>query len=289
MGLPDLKGRIQSIGEYFLTGKTREEISALATTYSVGLTAEDLVSLETYLHHPPPSPLYQPSEHGLGTWLACCQTAIFELAFQLKDQALPFLRKHAWGTYDWPQGNAIEVMIRLAAEGIHTEELLAEIREMFPDIRFEAQVYAIKPLLPLLEGDAALQKVFDSLMEIEEFEEAYEDITYVEPDPYNLEREQFHGIVMQTEKVEEHIWNKKVIAEVLLDQLAHGSNRRNSEKVRLKIDEDCHLFHYKDGKLNEASLDEFLQAERIAIAHWTLEQANTDPQAIFPVALTRIS
>ncbi|MEM6671117.1 MAG: hypothetical protein AAF661_18090 [Pseudomonadota bacterium] len=135
-----------------------------AAQLSVGMEVEDLEDLRFRLHRPPPEPSeYDFRKHGLGGWLSACQFAIFELVFCLGPPALPFLREIAWGPYDWTQGNAIEMLIRLAAQGAQTEQTAAEIAQKFPSMRYEAQLYTLEPLLPAMEGDPALASLIRRL------------------------------------------------------------------------------------------------------------------------------
>lgn len=81
---------------------------------------------------------------NLSGWLSACQFSIFELVYKRGKEVLPFVREIAWGEYDWTQGNAIE------------------------------------PLLPELANDEKLKQVFDELFSIEEFKEAFAELTAAE-------------------------------------------------------------------------------------------------------------
>ena len=87
-------------------------------------------------HSPPPELAAQFSR--LGHWIAARQRAIFEIFYHLRESAIPILRRVAYGKYDWTQGNAIEVLCRLAAEGVNTDSTVSEIRAALPRMRFEA-------------------------------------------------------------------------------------------------------------------------------------------------------
>lgn len=169
---------VTELAEAILSGRPRGEFELLATERSEGLGAADLPGLKKMLHSPPnTSGLYDPKKHGLGGWLGACQFAIFELVYNMGEVALPLVREVAWGAYDWTQGNAIELLIRFAATGVHRDEIMAELVSEYPKVRFEAQLYAINPLVPKLATDPELRATFDELLKIREFKEAFEEIT----------------------------------------------------------------------------------------------------------------
>jgi len=143
--------------------------------------SKKLVRLDIFLllwicsRPPRESTKYNHKTHGLGGWISSCQFAAFELMFHFRRTTIPFLRSIAWGEYDWIQGNAIELLIRFAAEGIQTQRIVDEIRLKFPYIRKEAQLYAVQPLLRLFESNK-LDSIFTELMDIEDFRDAYEEL-----------------------------------------------------------------------------------------------------------------
>ncbi|QDU02070.1 hypothetical protein V6x_17580 [Gimesia chilikensis] len=175
----ELNAIISRLAEHLLTQGIDDRFRELAREEAKLVSVVQLDQLRNMFHNPPPqSDAYDPQQHGLGGWLSACQFAIFELIYNLGADALPFIREIAWGEYDWTQGNAIELLLRFAAEGIRTEEILAEIKANYPQIRFEAQLYGIQPLLPELEQNAPLKAIFDQLRtEIEEFQRAYAELT----------------------------------------------------------------------------------------------------------------
>ena len=67
--------------------------------------------------------------------------------YYLREAALPVLRRVAFGEYDWTQGNAIEVLCRLASESVERDQIIAEVRREIPKMRYEALLYAFGPLL----------------------------------------------------------------------------------------------------------------------------------------------
>jgi len=153
----DIQDMIAELAELILQQGLSEKVREKAKDLSPKISLEDLIELKHLFHNPPREPkIYDVGTHGLGGWLSACQFAIFELIFNVGEAALPFLRQIAWGDYDWTQGNAIEIMIRFAAKGIKTDEIIEEIKTRYPDIRYEAQLYAIEPLIPLLANDTCL-------------------------------------------------------------------------------------------------------------------------------------
>ena len=142
------------------------------------LSADDIPDLLTMLHLEPRAPAsFDSAKHGLGGWLNACQFSIFEILFNFGEVVLPDIRKIAWGEYDWIQGNAIELLIRFAAEGIQTERILAEINSRFPDIQYEARLYALESLVVQLRYSKKTAPVIDKLMQIEDFRNAFEELT----------------------------------------------------------------------------------------------------------------
>lgn len=111
-----------------------EQFRARAAAESRKLGSDDVEELATRFHAPPqPAPAgFGYEQRGLGGWLSAWQFAIFELYFQFGAAALPVLRRVAFGEYDWTQGNAIEVLVRLAAAGVERERTVADMRREFP-------------------------------------------------------------------------------------------------------------------------------------------------------------
>lgn len=147
----------------------RTEAERLANRFET----DEILEVRRLFHAPPREPLtYDIKEHGLGGWLSACQFASFELLFNCGEAALPLLRELAWGEYDWTQGNAIELLVRLAAKGTERDTIVREISANFPDIRIEAQLYAVGPLLAAAERDEALAEVVKTLRTCSAFDEA---------------------------------------------------------------------------------------------------------------------
>jgi hypothetical protein len=134
--------------------------------------------LATRFHSPPrpEPPGFGYEQRGLGGWLSIWQFAIFELFFQFGAAALPVLRRVAFGEYDWTQGNAVEVLVRLAAAGVERERTVADLRREFPTFRYEATLYSVGPLLHHAARDPAVAAVVRELEDMPEWREAAEEL-----------------------------------------------------------------------------------------------------------------
>ena len=173
----DLDAKIISLAELFLLSGYSVEFSTQARSHSEIIGFKSINRLKKRLRKiPPNSPQYDVTKHGFGGWTCACHFAIFEIIYYFGEDALPFLRNIAWGEYDWIQGNAIELLIRFAAEDIPREDLIHEIKLMFPIVRDEAKLYAIEPLLPRLKKGDRIDTVFQELMEVEGFKDAFEEL-----------------------------------------------------------------------------------------------------------------
>ena len=159
-----LRQAVSLLGELVLKDGLSNTFRSKAAELTATFEADEVLEVRHLFHAPPPEPeSFDVSQHGLGGWLSACQFAAFELVFNLGADALPLLRELAWGEYDWTQGNAIELLIRLAAKGVEREEILQEIRTNYPDIRYEAQIYALQPLLAAYGQDPQATEVIDAL------------------------------------------------------------------------------------------------------------------------------
>jgi hypothetical protein len=172
-----LEKTVSDLASFLLENGVNEQFRNLAIEKASGLELSSCQELKTMFHNPPKeAAAYNVEKHGLGGWLSACQFSIFELIYNIGEGALPFIREIAWDKYDWTQGNAIELLVRFAAKGIQRNEIINEIKENYPNIRYEAQLYAIQPLLPRLASDSALQSVFDELLVVEAFKESYDEL-----------------------------------------------------------------------------------------------------------------
>ncbi|MGI9413848.1 MAG: hypothetical protein ACR2PM_09265 [Hyphomicrobiales bacterium] len=173
-----IAGHVAELAELILRDGMSDAFRLEAGKAAATLEPDDLDDLRHLLHHPPPEPeMFDTATHGLGGWLSACQFAAFELVYTIGEPALPFLRKIAWGEYDWTQGNAIEIMIRLAARGVATDAIVEEVKRNFPDIRYEAQLYTLEPLLPLLDADDRLKAVIGRLDHCVAFADIHKELT----------------------------------------------------------------------------------------------------------------
>ena len=282
---------IRILAEHLLLNGLNSQFREKAKEVSGCIAIEDLESLHKFLYDPPNKPsFYTVKKYGLGGWLSACQFSIFEIIYNIGEDAIPFIRKIAWGKYDWIQGNAIELLIRFASEGIQSATLISEIKEKYPNIRYEAQLYAIQPLVNNLETNQSLRKVFEQLFEIEDFKDAYEELTYVEPnpDPHNIFQKDLYGKVVSSSKINEKIYNWATVAVLHLKDFEYGTFSQRDGKVRVGINENCQMFKLEGKEVFSATLDEILKAQVVAIGHWSFEQTNTNPVSIYPRAITKI-
>ena len=148
---------------------------ASAAVNELGPGAIETLSTLFHSEHSPPEQLAD-RFRGLGAWVAARQFAIFEMFYYFRDAALPVLRRVAFGEYDWIQGNAIEVLCRLASEGVDRDQIIADVRREFPNIRYEAQLYSIGPLLKQAKDNPALAAVLNEFEDIEEYQQTVEEL-----------------------------------------------------------------------------------------------------------------
>ncbi len=175
---PNLAGEIARLAEIVLQEGLSDRFRNVAKISASSFDEEDLDDLKYYLHNPPPeSKLFKPADHGYGGWLSACQFSAFELVVNMGEPALPWLRRLAWGEYDWTQGNAIEILIRLAARGIQSEQIIAEVAQKFVTLEHEAQLYVIEPLIPLAANDNDLKAIVERLNQSSAFAKAYKEVT----------------------------------------------------------------------------------------------------------------
>lgn len=121
--------------------------------------------LTNYFHKNPPEPqaLYSKTEkYGIfGVWMGICQDAILEILYNYKEQAIPVLNKIGFGVYDWTQYKALDILFRLAEEGIHTHETIQNFREQVPRFRFEATENALPSFSRISNQPEVPQVIFD--------------------------------------------------------------------------------------------------------------------------------
>jgi hypothetical protein len=154
-----------------------QEFRAQAAAVARRLGSAAITELKTRLHAPPyTEPGFDAKERGLGGWLSAWQFAIFELLYELGTPALPVLRQVAFGEYDWTQGNALEVLVRLAAKGIERDEIIAELRQEFSRLRVEAQLYAVGPILHHAAQDLAVAAVVRQLEDMPDWQATVDEL-----------------------------------------------------------------------------------------------------------------
>lgn len=173
----NITNSVAELAEHLVVNGLGGSFRELAKHSSENISMDTISQLEALLHSPPAEPeAIKEMSLGLGQWMALCQFAIFELIYNMGEQSLPFIRKVAWGEYDWTQGNALELLIRFAASGVQRDLILTEFTQNFPNIREEAQLYAINPLLDDLQTDDKFNNVFAELLKIEAFKAAYDEV-----------------------------------------------------------------------------------------------------------------
>ena len=116
---PGTADRVSELAELLLHEGLSAGFRTRAAALSMGLDRDDVDDLTWLMHRELREPQsYDAAQHGLGGWISACQFAVFELLYNIGEPALPALREIAWGEYDWTQGNAIELLIRFAADGV---------------------------------------------------------------------------------------------------------------------------------------------------------------------------
>jgi hypothetical protein len=148
---------------------------AASSARHLGAARIEELAGEFNAEHTPPAELMSRFSR-LGAWMAARQFAIFEIYYHIGAPAIPILRRVAFGQYDWTQGNAIEVLCRLAADGVERPAIVGELIVNLPEIRDEAIQYALAPLLYLQKSNVALREVISELRQVERFNEWYEEI-----------------------------------------------------------------------------------------------------------------
>lgn len=148
---------------------------ARAAANELGADSVEMLSTMFHSEHSPPKELAGKFP-GLSDWIAARQFAIFEIYYHFRGAALTVLRRVAFGEYDWTQGNAIEVLCRLAAEDVDRDQIIADIRREFPSIRYEAQLYAIGPLLKQAKDNTALAEVLREFGDMPEYQDILQEL-----------------------------------------------------------------------------------------------------------------
>jgi hypothetical protein len=135
------------------------------------LAAEELgprciTYLPAFFHKPPSLPHEVKDQfHGLGEWMAICQAAIFEMLYFFREASLPLLRQVAFGVYDWTQARAIEILCKLALEGIERAQIERELAQALPQLRYETMLRIRNVLAQLAVVAPQLKAVFHTLID----------------------------------------------------------------------------------------------------------------------------
>ncbi len=165
--------RIKWVASAFAGDLTELRLRAKTVARELGPSSIDELSSLLHAEHSPPSEL-QKNFPRLGEWITARHFAIFEVLYNMGPASIPTLKRVAFGQYDWIQGNAIEVLCRMAADGNSSEEIIADLIAHLPMVREEAQIYALGPLLQQSETIPALQKVLKRLQVVPEFRDNYD-------------------------------------------------------------------------------------------------------------------
>jgi hypothetical protein len=86
-----------------------------------------------------------------------------------------FLKKVAFGKYDWTQATALEVICRMYIDGKVTDEIIEEINKELPAMRYETHLYFASALLLRSEKDPKYNQLIDQFQN-EEFREALTEL-----------------------------------------------------------------------------------------------------------------
>lgn len=138
-----------------------------------GPTAIEQLAKLFHAEHSPPAELAAQFQ-GLGTWMAARQFAIFEIFYNFGGDSIPILQRVAYGDYDWTQGNAIEILCRLAADDVQREQIISGLVEHLPAMREEAHYYALNPLISQSKSNQKLNDVLSQLLNVPEFKQSHE-------------------------------------------------------------------------------------------------------------------
>lgn len=166
--------RIQWIASSF---RNMDEFRLRAAAVADDLGPSSITDLASLFHaeHTPPPELAS-AFPGLGAWLTARQFAIFEVFYHFGDRAIPVLKQVAFGEYDWTQGNAIEILCRLAADGVRRDEIVDALIEHLPRMREEAHAYALGPLLNQSAANPELRVVMAKLLTVPEFKSSHDEL-----------------------------------------------------------------------------------------------------------------
>lgn len=175
----DIDQLITDLAKAALTGQ--KSFEPLLNRESWDLSLLDPLYLKSKLHSPPPIPPdLDEKELRLGTWIAACQFAIFELIFQLDIAALDLLRSIAFGEYDWTQANALVTLCRLYLDGKIPDVVITEIDHRLEHMRYETQRYFAQDVLKKCETDSGFNEILRKIRNID-FRLVLAELGYKEP------------------------------------------------------------------------------------------------------------
>jgi hypothetical protein len=263
-----LINRVQAVAVLIDTpGMFRDKAKQVAQ--EVGPAAiSDLVAL---LHSPPEAPRgFGGKERGLGGWLAAWQFAVFEILFHFREASLPVLRRIAFGNYDWTQGNAIEALCRLAAEGVERDRIVEEVKAQFPSLRYEAQLYAVRPLLAIARDDPAVAEIVEEWMAVEAFQDIVEELTeHHDEDRDSLSDETLHATVTSVQVLDEQRWNLHVLGAIYVQGVKNFFFADSGGRARINITEATKVQALVEGRLHPIPFAEITPQTKIAIGFFS--------------------
>ncbi|BDI28806.1 hypothetical protein CCAX7_008570 [Capsulimonas corticalis] len=164
------------------SSENKEAFQDNARKAARALGAKYIDELPPFFHRPPAIPDGQSERfRGLGSWMAACQAAIFEILYMLREPALPLLRKVAFGNYDWTQANAVDILCRFGIEGLEREAIAREIAQNIPDWRYELIMYSINSLAKFALYAPPVAQALRELIEESIEEDPIDTLSILEP------------------------------------------------------------------------------------------------------------
>jgi hypothetical protein len=170
-----LNDRVRWVASAFASDLSVMRVRAKVVASESGPNSIDQLASLFHTEHTPP-PELSASFGALGHWITARQFAIFEIFYNLGKESIPTLKRVAFGAYDWTQGNAIEILCRLAADDVNQKDIVTSLVARLPSIREEAHGYALRPLLAEAKTNPALRAILDQLLIVPEFRESYEQV-----------------------------------------------------------------------------------------------------------------
>lgn len=132
------------------------------------LGSASISQLVKYFHNNPDEPEALKSvtaKYGVfGVWMNICQNAIFEILYYFEEDSVRKLNEIAFGEYDWTQYKAIDILCRLANEGVQKDLFLNRIEQEIGDFRWEAYIPTLYSLAKM--KDDRVKKIFIAELQI---------------------------------------------------------------------------------------------------------------------------